>query len=85
MAPVNWRSSPKFYIVPEKMQAGRKPIQTPVPLHPAAGQNPDWLIKATFHLRTSIREQCAMGKIQRNNYHHGNCQPSLAGKMMSLF
>ena len=30
-------------------------------------------IKATFHLRISLRGQRATGKIQRNNYHHGSC------------
>ena len=32
-------------------------------------------LKATFHLTVSLRGQCAMGKIQRNNYHHGSCGP----------
>ena len=36
--------------------------------------------KSTFHLTISMREQRAMGKIQRNNYHHGSCEPSLTGK-----
>ena len=74
--PNNWQSSTEFYIVP---------IQTPVPLRPSAGQNPDWSIKATFHLTISMRGQCAMGKIQRNNYHHRTCGPSLTGKTMSVF
>ena len=48
--------------------AGPKPIQTPIPLCTSAGQNPDWSIKATFHLMISMRGQCATGKIQRNDY-----------------
>ena len=41
---LNWRSSPAFYVVPEKIQGwtGPKSIQTPVPFHPPAGRNPDW-------------------------------------------
>ena len=42
-------------------------------------------IKATFHLTISVRGQRATGKIQRNNYHHGSCGPSLTGKTMSVF
>ena len=42
-------------------------------------------IKATFHLTISMRGQRATGKIQRNNYHHGSCGPSLTGKTMSVF
>ena len=34
-------------------------------------------VKATFHLTISMREQRAMGKIQRNHYHHGSCGSSL--------
>ena len=29
--------------------------------------------------------QRTTGKIQRNNYHHGSCGPSLTGKTMSVF
>ena len=58
---LNWQSSPAFYIVP-KYRAGSKHIQTPVP---SAGQNPDWSIKATFHLTISMRANHATGKIQR--------------------
>ena len=61
---------------------GPKPIQTPVPLRPGIL---NWSIKATFHLTISMRGQCATGKIQRNNYHHGSCGPSLIGKTMSVF
>ena len=43
------------------------------------------IIKATFHLTISMRGQRATGKIQRNNYHHGSCGPSLTGKTMSVF
>ena len=32
-----------------------------------------------------MRGQRATGKIQRNNYHHGSCGPSLTGKTMSVF
>ena len=39
-------------------------------------------LKATFHLTISMRGQRA---IQRNNYHHGSCGPSLTGKTMSVF
>ena len=35
--------------------------------------------KATFHLTISMRGQRATGKIQRNNYNHGNCGSSLTG------
>ena len=55
--------SPEFYTVPQKYRAGPKPIQTPVPLRPSAGRNPDWSIKVTFHSMISIRGQCATGKI----------------------
>ena len=41
-------------------------------------------LKATFHLTISVREKRAMGKIQRNNYHHGSCRPSLTGKTSSV-
>ena len=34
-------------------------------------------LMATFHLTISMRGQRATGKIQRNDYHHGNCGPSL--------
>ena len=43
------------------------------------------VVKATFHLTISTRVQRATGKIQRNNYHHGSCGPSLTGKTMSVF
>ena len=42
-------------------------------------------IKATFHLTISMRGQRATGKIQRNNHHHGSCEPSLTAKTMSVF
>ena len=41
-------------------------------------------LKATFHLTISMRGQRATGKIQRNNYLHGSCGPSLTGKTMSV-
>ena len=44
-----------------------------------------FFIKATFHLTISVRGQRATGKIQRSNYHHGSCGPSLTGKTMSVF
>ena len=40
--------------------------------------------KATFHFTISRRGQRATGKIQRNNYHHGSCEPSLTGKTSSV-
>ena len=40
------------------------------------------LLKATFHLTIPMRGQGATGKIQRNNYHHGSCGPSLTGKTL---
>ena len=43
-------------------------------------------ILAWIGLTISMRGQRAtMGKIQRNNYHHGSCDPSLMGKTMSVF
>ena len=42
------------------------------------------LVKATFHLMVSTRGQRSKGKIQRNNYHYGNCRPSLTGKTSSV-
>ena len=42
-------------------------------------------MKATFHLTISMHGQCAMGKIQRNNYHHRSCEPSLMDKTISVF
>ena len=42
-------------------------------------------LKVTFHLTISMRGQRATGKIQRNNYHHGSCGPSLTGKTKSVF
>ena len=32
-----------------------------------------------------MHEQREKGKIQRNNYHHGSCGPSLTGKTMPVF
>ena len=42
------------------------------------------LLKATSHLTISMREQRAMGKIQRNNCHHGSCGAYLRGKTSSV-
>ena len=42
------------------------------------------LLKATSHLTISMREQRAMGRIQRNNYHHGSCGACLRGKTSSV-
>ena len=42
------------------------------------------VLKATFHLTISMRDQRATGKIQRNNYRHGSCGPSLTGKTSSV-
>ena len=47
-------------------------------------QDVAWL-KAAFHLTIDMRGQRAMGKIQRNNYHHGSCGPTLTGKTMTVF
>ena len=41
-------------------------------------------VKATFHLTISMCGQRAKGKIQRDNYHHGSCGPSLTGKTSSV-
>ena len=41
-------------------------------------------LRATFHLTIFMRGQREMGKIQRNNYRHGNCRPSLTGKTSSV-
>ena len=71
---------PNFIWCLKKYRVGPKPIQTPVQLRLSAGRKPDWSIKATFHLTTSMRGQCARGKIQRNNYHYGSWV-----KMMSVF
>ena len=42
------------------------------------------VVRATFHLTISMREQRATSKIQRNNYHHGSCGLSLTGKTSSV-
>ena len=39
--------------------------------------NRNWAFRATFHLTISLPGQRATGKIQGNNYLHGNCGPSL--------
>ena len=41
-------------------------------------------LKASFHLTISMRDQRATGKIQRSNYRHGSCGPSLTGKTSSV-
>ena len=41
-------------------------------------------VKATFHLTISMRGGRATGKIQKNNYHHGSCGPSLTCKTSSV-
>ena len=41
-------------------------------------------MRATSHLTISMRGQHPTGKIQRNNYHHGNCGQSLTGKTSSV-
>ena len=55
-------------------------------LHPTTHRIVKWKValKATFHLTISIRGQRATGKIQRNNYRHGSCGPSLMGKTSSV-
>ena len=42
-----------------------------------AGDATNAFFVATFHLTISISGQRATGKIQRNNYHHKSCGPSL--------
>ena len=41
-------------------------------------------LKATFHLTISMRGKRATGKIQKNNYRHGSCGPSLTCKTSSV-
>ena len=41
-------------------------------------------VKATSHSTISMREQRATSRIQRNNYHHGSCGPSLTDKTSSV-
>ena len=41
-------------------------------------------VDTTFHLMISMPAQRATVKIQRNNYHHGSCGPSLKGKTSSV-
>ena len=77
--------APHFIWCLKKYRSVPKPIQTPVPFRPSVGRNPDWSIKATFHLTISLCGQLAMGKIQRNEYHHASCGSSLTGKTMSVF
>ena len=40
--------------------------------------------KATFHLTTSMHGERATGKIQKNNYHHWSCGPSVTCKTSSV-
>ena len=42
------------------------------------------ILKASFHLTISMRDQCATGKNQRNDYRHGSYRPSLTGKTSSV-
>ena len=41
-------------------------------------------LNATSHLTISLRGQRETGKIQRTNYHHGNCGQFLTGKTSSI-
>ena len=41
-------------------------------------------VKATFHLTIFMCAERATGKIQRNNYHHGSCGPSLTCETSSV-
>ena len=41
-------------------------------------------LKAAFHLTISMHGERATDKIQRNNYHHGSCGPSLTCKTSSV-
>ena len=43
-----------------------------------------FFVRATSHLTIFMREMRAKGKIQRNDYHHGNCGPSLTGTTSSV-
>ena len=63
------------------MRSIRQNIQTGVLKH---GPNEMRFIKATFHLTISMRGERATGKIQKNNYHHGSCGPSLTCKTSSV-
>ena len=45
---------------------------------------PVQMVRATSHLTISMRRQRETGKIQRNNYQHGSCGPSLTGKTSSV-
>ena len=38
------------------------------------------VVRATSHLKISMHGQRETGKIQSNNYHHGNCRPPLRVK-----
>ena len=40
--------------------------------------------KGYFLVNDFYAWQSARGIIQRNNYHHGSCKPSLTGKTMSV-
>ena len=42
------------------------------------------MVRATSHLTISMSGQRETGKIQRNNYHYGNCGQSLTGNTLSL-
>ena len=42
------------------------------------------LIRATSHLTIYMSGQRETGKVERNNYHHGNCGQSLTGKTLSV-
>ena len=48
------------------------------------GHMPVSAFKATFYLTISMRGQRATGKLQRNNYNHGSCGPSVTGKTSSV-
>ena len=42
-------------------------------------------VTASSHLTISMLGQRARGKIQRNNYYHESCGPSLTSKMSSVY
>ena len=46
-------------------------------------QSDKTIVRATSHLTLSMHGQRAVGKSQRNNYHHGNCEQSLTDKTLS--
>ena len=79
--------SPHFYARPSQARAVQKNIALRIsqcgPSNPVSKSlvTPG---KGYFSLNDFMHGQRATGKIQRNNYHHGNCGPSLTGKTSSV-